>query len=384
MSNALADSVSGQWKRPTAITLFIVATLLAVASLTFYGMTLLQPSVATVSLQTVMDISLPDGGTPSYDQQALDPTTGHLFLAHPGGGDIVVFDSRANKVIGRMLSIPKNHGIAVLPSLKRLYVSETLDNQVYVVNEQTSQIVAKIPVGSAPDMIASDDVDHELFVSNQDSKSDSVIDTRTNRVIATIQLGGEAGNTRYDATLHRVFVAVQTLNQVVAIDPRSHAILSRLTLPAACQHDHGLILDETLHLGFAACDGSSTAVMLDVQQMKVLSSVQSVGNTPDLLTFDKGRHLLYVASHSGVLTIFSDQHATFQRVYMQCIATNAHSVIVDPTTHQIYMPLVVLSHTDTCPAPAPKTLASKTAPAKAAGPTGPRVLRIFLFHDGAL
>jgi hypothetical protein len=32
------------------------------------------------------DVSLPGSGTSALDQQALDPTNGHLFIAHPGEG----------------------------------------------------------------------------------------------------------------------------------------------------------------------------------------------------------------------------------------------------------------------------------------------------------
>ena len=46
--------------------------------------------------------------------------------------------------------------------------------------------------------------------------------------------------------------------------------------------------------------------------MKVLGS-QSVGAGPDLMAFDDGRHLLYVASHSGIPSVFDDSAKAFKK-----------------------------------------------------------------------
>jgi cell division septal protein FtsQ len=88
MSNSLVNlahiSSSGNWKRPVAIVMFIMAALLAIASVTIYIGSLFQPSVAATALQKITDVSLAGDGTASFDQQALDPTNGHLFIAHQG------------------------------------------------------------------------------------------------------------------------------------------------------------------------------------------------------------------------------------------------------------------------------------------------------------
>jgi hypothetical protein len=81
----------------------------------------------------------------------------------------------------------------------------------------------------------------------------------------------------------------------------------------------------------------------------VSSNVKQVKR--NCMAFDNGRHLLYVATHSGVLSVFIDQGPTLQKIYEQCVATNAHSVAVNEVTHKIYMPLVS-SPADTC-APVP-------------------------------
>lgn len=369
------------WQRRIGWGLIALSVALALTSIIILVVTTFTSSSSNGALQTVADIALP-AGVPSFDQQALDPTTGKLFLAYTGANDVLVFDSKANKLIGTVPNIKKDHGLAVIPGLHRLYVSETFDNQVYVVDENTLQILAKIPVGQKPDMIAYDATDGQLFVSNELGQSDSVIDAETNKVIATIAVGGQAGNTRYDAALHRIFVTVQTNRTVAAINPATHRIITTVTLPSTCIHNHELILDTTQHLGFVGCDGNAHLFMIDLQAMKVLTvQPQTTGANPDLTAFDESRHLLYVATHSGLLSIFSDAGKALQKVGEQCVGTNAHSIVVDASSHDIYMPFVKLQGDSCTPAP---TTPAKTGTKVAVPPTNQGTLRVLLFHYGGI
>lgn len=377
-------ATSGSLRRRIGWFLCGLSILLFIGSITLYVFTLLKPAAASSPLQLVSDISLA-GGTPSFDQQAIDPTTGRLFLAHSGGSEVIVFDTHSQKIVGRITGIKKNHGIVVLPNLHRVYVSATFDNMVYVIDEQSLHILSKIPVGQKPDMIAYDPQDQRLFISNELGLSDSVIDIKTNQVIATVPVGGEAGNTRYDSALHLVFTSVQTKNQVIAIDPVSLHIVNTGTLPTTCNHNHGLILDVAQNRGFVSCDLSATLYEIDLHTFQTLAT-QKVAPDPDLMAFDDGRNLLYVSTHTGVLSIFDDKAGGLKKVYEQCVASNAHTVFVDPNTHLTYMPLVSMAN-DVCPVQpqTPKSTATTTTAKVTPTPApinGQQVLRISLFHYG--
>lgn len=340
------------WKRRIAwllIALDVVLVVAVILSFIVFRISSSTPTPSSSSLQTLANVPL-TGGLPRFDQQSLDPNTKLLFIAHSGASNVIVFDTSTKKVLTQISGISHTHGVLVIPELKRIYVSDSLDNLVFAIDETNYHIITKIAVGQKPDMIAYDPVDHKLFVSNELGQSDTVIDTQTEHPVGTIPLAGQAGNTRYDAVAHRILVAVQTLNQVVAIDPVADRITAHYALPSACKHDHGLILDTSQRLAFIACDMSATLLTMDLNSMKVVST-QSVGADPDLMAFDDGRHLLYVATHSGVLSVFIDQGRTLQKVYQQCVATNAHSIAVNEVTHEIYMPLVS-SPSDAC-APVP-------------------------------
>ena len=181
-------------------------------------------------------------------------------------------------------------------------------------------------------------VAHTVFVSDDVGGTDTVIDTRTNRRIATIPLGGEAGNTQYDPVSRRMFVDVQTLNQLVAINPATDRIVARYSLPASCQHDHSLLIDAPHRLAFIACDGNARLLVFDLASLRV-TSVETVGDNPDVLAFDSSVQRLYVAAESGIVAVFDERARSLHKVAEGFVATEAHVIAVDPRTHRLYLPL---------------------------------------------
>src|SRR6185437_64171 len=77
---------------------------------------------------------------------------------------------------------------------------------------------------------------------------------------------------------------------------------------------------------------------VDMTDMHVLS-VHDVGGDPDVLAFDPGLRRLYVASESGVVTVFALEGKELRLLGRKLLAHEAHSVAVDPATHLVYFPL---------------------------------------------
>ena len=65
----------------------------------------------------------------------------------------------------------------------------------------------------------------------------------------------------------------------------------------------------------------------------------SVGDTPDVLAFDVSLHRLYVSAESGVVAVFAEHAHTLTKLGQAFLATEAHTVAVDPRTHLVYFPL---------------------------------------------
>jgi len=291
---------------------------------------------SSLPLKIVADIELP-GPTNRFDYQSYDPRTHLLFIAHLAAGTIVVFNTETMKVVAEIPNISQVHGVLVAPDLNRVYASATGTNEIVVIDEGSLKEVARTPGGVYPDGMAYAPDVHKLYVSDQAGKTETVIDTRRNKRIATISLGGEAGNSQYDPGSKHVFVNVQTRNELVEIDTRSDTVVARHSLPGS-DHNHGLLIEPSQRLAFIACEGNGKLLVADLRSKQVIST-HSLGEDPDVLAFDQALQLLYVASESGVVSVFKEQGQTLNKIGEGLLAANAHSVAVDQQTHRVYFPI---------------------------------------------
>jgi 6-phosphogluconolactonase (cycloisomerase 2 family) len=71
--------------------------------------------------------------------------------------------------------------------------------------------------------------------------------------------------------------------------------------------------------------------------MRVLGTY-AVGEEPDVLAMDPGRHHLFVAAESGAIAAFEARGDSLVALPWYR-APHAHSVAVDPATHLVFVPL---------------------------------------------
>ena len=295
-------------------------------------------SIPDLPLRQVTDIPL--AGTPTrFDYQSLDARTRLLFIAHSGANIVTVFNTTSERVVANIYPVVHVHGVLAVSALGRVYATDSDDGRVYVISERTDSIIAQIPLGRSggPDGLAYDPNTRQVYISDETGQNDAVIDTASNKRVAMIPLGGEAGNTQYDPISHHIFVDVQTLNRLVEINPATRKIVAYYPV-RGCNHNHGLNIDSSQRLAFISCDGNNMLFMMDMRSMKVIEQ-QSVGTGPDVLALDSGRHYLYVASESGVVSVFDEHGRALRKLGEGFVADDAHSIAVDQQTHYIYLPL---------------------------------------------
>jgi DNA-binding beta-propeller fold protein YncE len=106
---------------------------------------------------------------------------------------------------------------------------------------------------------------------------------------------------------------------------------------AGAKHPHGVLIDAPARLAFVANEGNGKLLIVDLRTMRVTSE-HAVGKEPDVLAFDPSLRRLYVASESGVVTVLSELDGRL-KLLGTYRAPEAHSVAVNPGTHEVYLPL---------------------------------------------
>jgi DNA-binding beta-propeller fold protein YncE len=286
-------------------------------------------------LKQIADVPLP-GAAVRFDYQSLDLAHHRLYIAHMNANQLVVFDTETRKVAANLDGFPKVHGVWAVPELDRVYASTTGSHDVTVVDMASLRTVAKIGPVKYPDGLAYAPGPKRVFVSDEHGDADAVIDASTNSLVATIHLGGGVGNTVYDPGSKRILVAVQGKNELAAIDPETARIINRYPVHGI-EHPHGIALDVSDRLAFVAGEGNNRVAVMDLESMQVLMTAP-VGNGPDVLAFDPGLKLLYVAAESGHVTVLRENEKALV-TDATLVMPHAHTVCVDPETHLVYFPL---------------------------------------------
>ncbi|GAC1408249.1 MAG: hypothetical protein NVSMB6_06980 [Burkholderiaceae bacterium] len=287
-------------------------------------------------LEVVKDYPLPGRAT-RWDYMSFDAVRSRMIIAHLGDSAVVVVDTKTKALIGTVEHISDVHGVLVIPALDRIYASATGSTEVVAIDARTLKIIARIPTGKYPDGLAYAPSDHKIYVSNESGESLTVVDVRSNKGVATIALGGSVGNTQYDAGTGHIFANVQGTKELVEIDPATDAIVQRTAIPGA-DGNHGLLIEPNLRLAFIACEGNDLLIVLDLRTKKALTQFH-VGRRPDVLGYDAPLRLLYVASESGVASVFKVGVAGATLAGEGFVGPNAHTLAVDTSTHEAYFPL---------------------------------------------
>jgi len=334
---ALVLSITGLCARPLAAQVAGCAATAASLTPKAWVVPKTQPAQApnVAAPRVVADIAL-GGPANRFDYQSVDAATGRLYISHMNAGRLIVFDLDSSRVVRDVSGVDRATGVRAVPDHHMIYVSAAGRREVVAIDDRSLGVVARIGGIRFPDGIAYAPAEHKVFVSDESGDADVVIDARTNRKLSTIALGGEAGNTHYDSVSHCILVAVQTRNQLVAIDPATERIVARYDL-AGSDHPHGFALDEPGRLAFVTGEGNARLQVWDLRTMRLVST-HPVGGDPDVLAWDAAWRRLYVASESGVVSIFQVEDSGV-RFVGEIRARHAHTVSVDPRTHRIYLPL---------------------------------------------
>jgi DNA-binding beta-propeller fold protein YncE len=305
---------------------------------------------------SVSDVLLGES-TSRLDYLSLDPTTGRLYIAGMGLGKLLVFDTKQPALVAQLDGFPKVTGVLAVQALHKVYASvpgagigaalsvalgiaglSSGTGAVAVVDSGSLHEIARLPGGVFPDGIAYDPDDGKIFVSDENGGAVDVLSAAADTVIGRIDTDGEVGNVQYDPVTKTVFVPVQSKNLLAAIDPKTDQVVARIPL-AGGKHPHGLHIAPGSAVGYVACDGNDRMFVVDLMARKILGNLP-LGRDPDVLADDPALKRLYVASESGMLSIFDiSTPGTPREAGRVFVGDDAHAVAVDPVSHRLFFPL---------------------------------------------
>ena len=276
------------------------------------------------------------GNDTGYDYLRVDAPTRRVFIAH--ANRVEVLNADTGQKVGEIAGMHGAHGIEIIESLDKGYISDGLDRAVTVFDRKTLQVLQVIKyTGIKPDAIQYDAETRRLFVVNGGASGDvTLIDPSNDSIVGTVDLqGGKLEQIGFDGHGH-AFVNDESKNVIHVFDTHSLKPTATWTL-GGCEEPTGMAVDREHNRVFAACGNEKLAV-LDTNDGHVVA-VPAIGSDPDGAVFNPRTLQIFTSNREGTLSVLHevspDHYETLQTLKTE---PGARTLALDEKTDRIFMP----------------------------------------------
>jgi DNA-binding beta-propeller fold protein YncE len=291
-------------------------------------------STATVSAADLKVIAhYPIGGDVRYDYLRVDPDMRRLYVSHATRVDVLDADTGA--IVGQIAPMNGIHGIAVVPGLKRGFITAGSDRAVVMFDLDTFKIAKVIHgLGVKPDAIEYDPETKMIFVANGASGGITVIDPEKGEIAVTIPIQGKLEGLAFDGRGH-LFVNTEDKSMIQVID--THAMKPIATWPIApVEGGTGLAIDAVHHRLFSA-GGNNMLAVVDSDTGAIVAT-PAIGEDPDGDAFDAASGTIYTSNMVGTVTaIHQDSPDAYSVAQTVPTAFGARTIALDSKTGRIFL-----------------------------------------------
>ena len=307
------------------------------------ALAVLTASVALAADQTTVK-RWPLGGGSLYDYLRFDGDSHRLYVAR--GTEFDVLNSDTGEVIRRITGLKRTHGIALVPSVGKGYITDGDGHTVTVVELKTLAVVTTIAVGGIkPDAIEFDPTSGKVYYADGGSHEIVAIDPATDTVSGRVLLEGKLEGLTFDGK-GRLFVNTEDKSEIQVVDTASLKAVGKWSV-APGDGGTGIAIDTEHHRLFTAC-GNNLMVVVNADTGAVVGTVE-IGEDPDGCAYDAGRGLIYTSNLDGTLSVIKQDSADHYSL-ARTVKTEfgARTIAIDTAGDRVFLPGGTFG-----PAPAP-------------------------------
>ena len=208
-----------------------------------------------------------------------------------------------DKIIG--MTAKSNNAIAVNSTTNRIYVVNTIDDTMSVIDGSTNTVLGSpIPVGPDPLAVAVNATTNRVYVADWGADTVSVIDGSTNTVLSDpIKVGHNPAGIAVNVTTNRVYVvnALKNSVSVSVIDGVTHIVLGDpIPVTKTGREDEwtGMVMNATTNRLYVVNAVDGTVSVIDGSTNAVLGAPIPVGKTPSGIEVNATTNRVYVANYA--------------------------------------------------------------------------------------
>ena len=281
----------------------------------------------------------------------------HKLLYVPRSTHTMVLDARTGKTVADIPGQKRNHGVALVPSAGRGFITDGNDASVTVFDLKTYAVLGKVKTDEDSDGVIYDPASGKVLVVCGDPglliPITPGLDLAAGSADAKVELGGKPEFLAADGK-GRAFINLVDKNQVAVVDTKTMKVVDKWpTTPGGSPV--GMSMDVARRRLFIGCRKPQKLIVMDADNGKVLADFP-IGAGVDATKFDGD---IFASCGDGTLTVVGEPTpGKFQVIQTVQTPRGARTMGVDPTTHTVYLPtaeFLPAAQGQTRPAPKPGT-----------------------------
>lgn len=277
------------------------------------------------------------GGQGGWDYLTVDPQAHRLYV--PRSTHTMVVDSETGQTIADIPGQKISHGVAVVPSAGRGFITDGGGNGAIVIFDlKTNSVLGSIVAQPDADGIIYDPASGRVVVVSGDKgtlmtiKPD--IDPRNGKIDPPVDLGGAPEFLASDGA-GKVYVNLMDKNEVAVFDMTARKVVARWPV-APGGAPVGMTIDPAKKRLMIGCRKPQKLIIMSTENGKVLADLP-IGDHVDAVKIDSGQ--IFASCADGTLAVVSET-APGKFSIVQTVQTpkGARTMGVDNSTHKIYLP----------------------------------------------
>lgn len=275
------------------------------------------------------------GGEGGWDYLTVDPERKLLYV--PRSTHTMVLDANTGKTLADIPGQKRNHGVALVPSAGRGFITDGADASVTVFDLKTYAVLGKVKTADDSDGVIYDSASGKVLVVCGDAGVMIPIapdlDVATGKADAAVELGGKPEFLAADGR-GKAYINLVDKDQVAVVDTRTMKVVSKW--PATPGGSPvGMSMDLARRRLFIGCRKPQKLVVMGADDGKVIADL-AIGAGVDATKFDGDA---FASCGDGTLTVAREtMPGKFQVVQTVQTPRGARTMGIDPTTHTLYLP----------------------------------------------
>jgi hypothetical protein len=275
------------------------------------------------------------GGEGGWDYLTVDSDNKLLYV--PRSSHTMVLDATTGKTVADIPGQKRNHGVALVPSAGRGFITDGEDASVTVFDLKTYAVLGRIKAADDADGVIYDPASGKVLVVCGDASVlvpiSADVDLKTDKADPAVDLGGKPEFLVADGR-GRAYINLEDKDQVAVVDIKTMKVVDKWPV-APGGSPVGMSMDRMKRRLFIGCRKPQKLIVMSADDGKVLADLP-IGAGVDATRFDGDA---FASCRDGTLAV-ARETAPGKFEIVQTVATprGARTMDVDRMTHTIYLP----------------------------------------------